>query len=173
MAINDDGGVAAGGLLEPGYGDVLWTPSPAVTERARITAYLRWLAAERDLPFDGYDALWRWSVSEPASFWASVWDYFGVLGDRAPGPVLDGGPMPAVRWFSGTTINYARNALRTAWTDPGRFALIYRNERDEGGALTYGQLAAEVAGNHCVRLSRAAGRHFSRRNWPERRQARG
>ena len=60
MAINDDGGAAAGRLLEPGYGDVLWTPSPAVTERARITAYLRWLAAERDLPFDGYDALWRW-----------------------------------------------------------------------------------------------------------------
>ncbi len=68
MAINDDGGAAAGGLLEPGYGDVLWTPSPAVTERARITAYLRWLAAERDLPFDGYDALWRWSVSRAGQF---------------------------------------------------------------------------------------------------------
>ncbi len=145
MAINDDGGAAAGGLLAPGYGDVLWTPSPAVTERARITAYLRWLAAERDLPFDGYDALWRWSVTEPASFWASIWDYFGVLGDRAPGPVLDGGPMPGVRWFSGTTINYARNALRAARTDPGRVALIYCTERDDGGALTYGQLAAEVA----------------------------
>ncbi len=150
MAINDEGGPAGAGaatdeLLEPGYGDVLWTPDQAVTERARITAYLRWLAAERGLEFGGYDELWRWSTSHPADFWATVWDYFGVLGERGTGPVLDGGPMPDVRWFSGARVNYARNALRAARTDPARVALIYRSERTGRGALTYGELAAEVA----------------------------
>ena len=43
------------------------------------------------------------------------------------------------------TINYARNALRAARTDPGRVALIYRSERAGRGALTYGELAGEVA----------------------------
>ena len=73
-------GTTAAGLLEPGYGDVLWTPAPAVTDRARVTAYLRWLAAERGLDLDGYDALWRWSVRQPGDFWATIWDYFDVLG---------------------------------------------------------------------------------------------
>ena len=150
MAINDEGGTAVGsaataGLTEPGYGDVLWTPDAAVTERARITAYRRWLARERGIDVDGYDALWRWSTSHPGDFWASVWDYFDVLGERGTGPVLAGGPMPDVRWFSGGHVNYARNALRAARTDPGRVAVIYRAERAERGALTYGELAAEVA----------------------------
>ena len=150
MAINDEGSATVGsattgGLTEPGYGDVLWTPDAAVTERARITAYRRWLASERGIDVDGYDALWRWSTSQPGDFWASIWDYFGVLGERGTGPVLAGGPMPDVRWFSGGCVNYARNALRAARTDPGRVALIYRAERAERGALTYGELAAEVA----------------------------
>ncbi len=150
MAINDEGSTTvgsatAGELTEPGYGDVLWTPDAAVTERARITAYRRWLASERGIDVDGYDALWRWSTSHPGDFWASIWDYFDVLGERGTGPVLAGGPMPDVRWFSGGCVNYARNALRAARTDPGRVALIYRAERAERGALTYGELAAEVA----------------------------
>src|SRR5208283_5911242 len=116
MAINDEGstavgGATTGGLTEPGYGDVLWTPDAAVTERARITAYRRWLASERGIDVDGYDALWRWSTSHPGDFWASIWDYFDVLGERGTGPVLAGGPMPDVRWFSGGSVNYARNAL--------------------------------------------------------------
>jgi acetoacetyl-CoA synthetase len=127
-----------GGLAGRGYGEVLWEPDPEVTERARITAYLRWLAAERGKKFGGYDDLWQWSVTEPASFWASVWDYFGVLGDRGTGPVLDGGPMPDVHWFRGATLNYARNALRTARTDPGRVAIIYRTEQGGDSATGTG-----------------------------------
>src|SRR5208282_2664143 len=71
--------------------------------------------------------------------------YFEVLGDRGPGPVLAGQVMPDVRWFAGATLNYARNALRTAWTDPDRTALIFSAERRHGGALTYAELAARVA----------------------------
>ena len=146
-------GARGAGLTEQGYGDVLWEPSAHDVESARITAYLRWLAAERGLDFGGYEELWRWSVSRLADFWGTIWDYFDVRGDRGPGPVLDGGPMPDVRWFSGATINYARNALRTAQTDPDRVALIFRTERELGdssprelgGSISYGELAAEVA----------------------------
>jgi acetoacetyl-CoA synthetase len=53
--------------------------------------------------------------------------------------------MPDVRWFDGATLNYARNALRTAWTDPERTAIIYDSERSRAGRLTYSQLAGEVA----------------------------
>jgi acetoacetyl-CoA synthetase len=131
-------------LTGRGYGTVLWEPGQQVLHDARITRFIRWLAG-RGLPFDGYPGLWEWSVTQPAAFWSAVWDYFEVLGHRGPGPVLAGQVMPDVQWFTGATLNYARNALRTAWTDPGRTAIIFDSERARSGRLTYAQLAREVA----------------------------
>jgi acetoacetyl-CoA synthetase len=136
-ASNDD-------LLSHGYGAVLWEPDAKTVRNARITRFMNWLAAERDLRFGGYDDLWQWSVTSPGDFWTAIWDYFGVLGDRGDGPALAGEVMPDVRWFSGATLNYARNALRTAMTDPGRTAIVFDSERARAGSLTYGELAAEV-----------------------------
>ena len=138
------------GLGGSGYGDVLWRPGADLADRARISGYRRWLAAERgvatpDSPGHGYPALWRWSVTDPAGFWDSLWDYFGVLGERGGGPVLTGGPMPDVSWFEGATLNYARNALRAGQADPARLAVIARDEDGGQRTLSYGQLAAEVA----------------------------
>src|SRR6185312_5895174 len=61
------------------------------------------------------------------------------------GPVLAGEVMPDVQWFGGATLNYARNALRTAWTDPDRTAIIFDSERSRAGSLSYGDLAQQVA----------------------------
>jgi acetoacetyl-CoA synthetase len=161
MPMDDDAGAVAG-LPGRGYGDVLWEPSPEVVKRARVTDYRRWLG-ERGISAGGpgepvpggetlaaaaardYHDLWRWSVEQPAAFWGSLWDYFAVLGERGEGPVLTGGPMPGVTWFAGATLNYARNALRTALTDPARIAVIGRDEEGELATLTYAELAAEVA----------------------------
>src|SRR5215475_4374326 len=154
-----DNEVATGpGLLGSGYGDVLWEPSAEVVKRARVTDYRRWLAARgvslgdpaapgasADALARDYHLLWQWSVDEPGAFWGSLWDYFGVLGERGDGPVLTGGQMPDVTWFPGATLNYARNALRAAVTDPARTAVIAAGEQSQPVTLTYGQLAAEVA----------------------------
>jgi acetoacetyl-CoA synthetase len=131
-------------LSSRGYGAVLWEPDEQIVHDARITRFMRWLAG-RDHRFSGYDDLWRWSVTQPGEFWSAVWDYFEVLGDRGPGPVLAGQTMPDMRWFTGATLNYARNALRTAWTDPDRTAIIFDSERSRAGRLTYAQLAQQVA----------------------------
>ncbi len=132
-------------LAGRGYGAVLWEPDEKTVHEARVTRFMNWLAARHALHFGGYGDLWRWSVTEPAAFWSSIWDYFDVLGDRGDGPVLAGTAMPDVRWFTGATLNYARNALRAAWTDPDRIAVIFDSERNRGGTLSYAQLAAEVA----------------------------
>jgi len=129
-----------------GYGAILSTPTQADIERARITDYGRWLSARMGVSNDGgYRALWEWSVADPSEFWTSVWDYFDVLGSRGDGPVLQGGAMPGVTWFSGSTLNYARNALRTASTDPDRTAIIYRSEAGHHGSLNYAELDEQVA----------------------------
>jgi acetoacetyl-CoA synthetase len=130
-------------LLGSDYGEVLWEPGPEVIDQARITQYLRWLAEHQGVAAADYQDLWEWSVGEPAAFWDSLWDYFGVLGQRGDGPALRG-QLPEATWFPGATLNYARNALRTARTDPGRAAIIACTEDAPPRTLTYGELAAEV-----------------------------
>jgi acetoacetyl-CoA synthetase len=146
---------ADGVLAAQGYGATLWMPDAATVQNARVTRYIRWLADRGvDLvpPGDAaegpaaYQRLWRWSTENTGAFWTSVWDYFDVLGNRpASGPVLTGTTMPDVHWFPGATLNYTRNALRTAVTDPDRAAIIFSSERGRDGTLSYGELAAEVA----------------------------
>ena len=137
---------AAVGHAEPVVeGTLLWAPSAADLEHARITTFLRWLAAERGLSFSGYEELWQWSVDQPGGFWEAVWDFFDVPGNRGDGPALEGGPMPDVRWFAGATVNYARVALRRAESDPDATAVIFRSEAGHRATLTYRELAAEVA----------------------------
>ena len=138
---DDDPATVLGGR---DYGATLWEPSEQSVREARITDYLAWLRDTAGQNLVGYDELWRWSVAELEEFWASVWDYFGVLGRRGDGPVLAGGPMPDVRWFGGTTLNYARNALRLAQTHPDQTAVIFRSEAGRSGTLSYAELAAEV-----------------------------
>jgi len=133
-----------------GYGATLWEPDAKTVKNARVSRYVRWLADRGvliggDGPAARYQDLWTWSVDNPGEFWTSIWDYFDVLGDRGDGPALTAGIMPHVHWFPGATLNYARNALRTAWTDPDREAIIFSSERGRSGSLTYAELAAEVA----------------------------
>jgi acetoacetyl-CoA synthetase len=132
------------------YGDTLWAPTAESAGRTEIVRYARWLASHGGPVTDGADGipsyrkLWQWSVDEPAAFWSSIWDFFGVLGVRGDGPVLTG-QMPDVGWFGGSALNYARNALHRAGVDPARTAVIYSSEGGRDGRLSYGELASRVA----------------------------
>ena len=64
------------------------------------------------LTFADYDALWRWSVTDLAGFWRSIWDYFDVVAHTPPTATLADRRMPGARWFPGATLNYAENVLR-------------------------------------------------------------
>ncbi|HTR94362.1 MAG TPA: acetoacetate--CoA ligase [Trebonia sp.] len=150
MTETDTDGAAAG----QGYGATLWVPDAQTVGNARISHYLGWLAGRgvdvaRPAGPEGataaYQRLWQWSVGNPGEFWASVWDYFEVLGDRPRGgPAITGTTMPDVHWFPGATLNYARNALRTAVSNPDQAAIIYSSERGRDGSLSYRELADEV-----------------------------
>jgi acetoacetyl-CoA synthetase len=149
MAGDEASGMAGG----HGYGAVLWEPDAETVKNARVSHYTRWLADRGIQTADpasvggpqAYQRLWEWSVQDPGPFWTSVWEYFDVLGTR-PGdePALTGTTMPGMHWFPGATLNYARNALRTAWTDPDRPAIVAASERDRTITLTYAELATEA-----------------------------
>lgn len=124
-------------------GDLLWAPSLARAERARLTDYAVWLRQRRGRSFTEYEALWRWSVETPGAFWHSIWDYFGVRAHQAPeAPVAGSLEMPGTRWFPGATLNYAEHALAGA---DEHLALIHWDEEGERGRMTRRELAGAVA----------------------------
>jgi acetoacetyl-CoA synthetase len=121
----------------------LWEPPTELVERARMTEYMRWLAAERGLELDGYDDLWRWSVDDLEGFWSSIWDFFEVQADGGYDQVLGSREMPGAEWFAGTRLNYAEHIF--AGKDDAETAILHASELRELGELSWGELRAQVA----------------------------
>ncbi|MBM3678377.1 MAG: acetoacetate--CoA ligase [Actinobacteria bacterium] len=123
-------------------GGVIWRPGPEDISGSRLSAFIRWLAAERGLELDGYAPLHAWSVADLEGYWTAVWDYFGVRASVPARRVLSGSTMPDVRWFEGAELNLAEGFLAGA---PDDAALVWGDESGEVGEMTYGRLRAEVA----------------------------
>ncbi|CAJ1587448.1 acetoacetate--CoA ligase [[Mycobacterium] wendilense] len=127
--------------------ELLWRPSEERIQSAPITKYLRWLREERGLDFAGYEDLWRWSVTELEAFWASIWDFSGIIAHRGYDRVLDRRVMPGARWFDGALVNYAEQSLWRArepeWAD--RPAVVCESESRPRMELSWQQLGEQVA----------------------------
>jgi acetoacetyl-CoA synthetase len=126
-------------------GEILWQPRPDARETTRVGEYMRWLERERSLSFADYRELWTWSVTDIESFWASIWDYFGVRSDTPRGEVLPERVMPGADWFPGVSINYARHLIEQARQRPDDVAVVASSQTREAVELTFGELEAQVA----------------------------
>ena len=116
-----------------------------------MTLYREWLAQERGLGFESYDALWRWSVSDLSAFWQSIWDYFDMQSPTPHTQVRDGAAMPHTRWFTGARVNYVHQVFRhVAAADAAGFAAIISHNEESLGqgsarTLSWPQLRQQVA----------------------------
>jgi acetoacetyl-CoA synthetase len=124
-------------------GEKLWEPSPETLERSQMTRYMRWLAGQRGVEADGYEALWTWSVTELDDFWASIWDYFEVTSSSPYTEVLAERTMPGARWFEGAALNYAEHVFRGK--PDQEVAVVYGSELRPLGELTWGELRERTA----------------------------
>ncbi|MER7275485.1 acetoacetate--CoA ligase [Dactylosporangium sp. NPDC000244] len=123
---------------------VLWEPPSDVRENTRIGAFLHRLEAERGLAFDDYQALWQWSVDEPAEFWRAIWDQFEVLAHVAPSDTLPDATMPGARWFPGARLNYAEHVLRMPGVAGDEPIVIARSQTRGPVDLTAAELREQV-----------------------------
>jgi acetoacetyl-CoA synthetase len=112
-----------------------------------IRLYQDWLQTQRGLSFDNYDALWRWSVTDLAGFWQSIWDYFELQSPTPHAAVLTGSRMPGARWFEGAQLNYAHEVFRHVdkACAAGFPAIVSRNEKGQHRELGWPQLRMQVA----------------------------
>ena len=131
------------GIEKAERGEKLWEPSAETVKSSAMTAYMRWLAADRGVELDGYEDLWRWSVDDLEAFWRSIWEYFQVSADGKPDQVLASREMPGARWFEGTALNYAEHVFRDR--DDDEVAILHASELRELDELTWGELRESVA----------------------------
>ncbi|MCK6212131.1 acetoacetate--CoA ligase [Georgenia sp. EYE_87] len=126
--------------LSAADGEVIWRPDPETagdTQTERFAAFVR----ARGVPLgEGYQALWEWSVEDSDGFWSSFVEFAGIRLGGEPGPVRNGEPMPATRWFPGRTLNFARHML------DGRdgTALIAISEDGNTDEISFEDLRAQV-----------------------------
>lgn len=119
----------------------IWSPSLFRIADANLTRFMAF-AVGRGAPSSDYAALYRWSIAEPAAFWAALFDFAGVIADRGSAVLEDGGRMPGARWFAGTRLNFAENLLRGPDLEP---ALVFRNEHGLRREISWRELRSEVA----------------------------
>ena len=130
-------------LSEPDVPEVIWQPTAERLARARIGKFTEWLRAEKQLHFDGYEALWRWSVADPDAFWAALVEHFDLPLEGERTPVLADRSMPGARWFPRTRTNYVRQIFRHSTAE--RPAIIFRNEAGQRDEVSWARLEGEVA----------------------------
>jgi len=118
----------------------LWSPSP---DRVAQTAVDRF---RRDVRPDAHDVegLWEWSVSEPEAFWASLWEWCGIVGDRGDRLLERADEFWKWRFLPDATLNVAENLLADR---PGAnsVAIIERRENGDAQSTTWADLRLEVA----------------------------
>ncbi len=123
--------------------EILWQPDAARIERANVTRFADIAGERRGGRFDDYPALHRWSVDQREDFWALVWEFCEVIGERGSERVLvDGERMPGARWFPDARLNFAENLLRRRDHAP---AILFKGEGRALERWSFAELYREVS----------------------------
>ncbi len=131
-----------------------------------MTAYMRWLAAERDLDFRRRATSASGSgpslTSRPSG--ARSGTTSTSIADGDPEPALASADMPGAEWFPNTRLNYAEHIFRDK--DPAALAIQHLAEGGTLGQITWGELSERVAAFAAGLRSLGVAKRRSRRRLP-------
>lgn len=123
--------------------EILWRPATDDIRNSRLTAYRSWLHDVYGYSFGDYESLWQWSVDQPDQFWKTIAEYFNVRFHTPYTAVLSGDSMPDVRWFDGSTLNYAEHIY--LGMSGQTTAIVFTAEDGESREIPVDQMWNEVA----------------------------
>ena len=122
--------------------DVLWSPDSNRVTNSKLIHYMTWLKSKKNLGFEGYQDLWKWSVDKHEEFWESVWEYFNVGKVNDYSSVLEGASIYESKWFDGAKVNYSEQVFAKRDDD---VAIIAINEECQKRTVSYEELYFQVA----------------------------
>ena len=121
-------------------GEILYTPDATRVGQTQMREF----AGSRD-----FEALHKWSISQPEDFWASVWDYCAVAGERGQ-RVIQRTEFPSdpsrefisTKFFPDAKLSVVENFLRHTGSGD---AIIAINETGEREIRSWDELRIRVA----------------------------
>ena len=133
--------------------NALWQPSAERIAAANLTAFIRHIEKQWSVSIESYAGLHRFSIEEMEKFWASLWDFCGVIAaTRGERIILDKDRMPGARFFPDARLNFAENCLRRR---DGAPAIFFQAENRARREWSWRQLYDGVS--RLVQAMRAAG----------------
>lgn len=88
----------------------IWTPSEDSISRTHLLRFMDHYYAA--LARGDYASMHRESLTDPARFWSSVWDYCGVEGDKGTHFYRPAADMKSAKFLPDAQLNFAENLLR-------------------------------------------------------------
>jgi len=128
--------------MERAMKDPIWQPSQHRITHANLTNYLDYLSDNYALKFTDYSELHQWSINNRAQFWASIWDFCGVIGDPGEQELIKGNGMLEDRFFPAAKLNFAENLLQRKDHDD---AMVFWAEDKTGQRVIWKELYDEVS----------------------------
>lgn len=122
---------------------VLWQPDLETQDHSHLYQFMRWLHLEKNLYFEDYHALWKWSCDFQADFWESLWIYFRIIAHSPYETVLENSGMPGARWFVGATLNYAEHVFRGKSSEYP--AIVFQSEIHGMQQISWDELEQQTA----------------------------
>jgi acetoacetyl-CoA synthetase len=120
----------------------LWAPTQTQITESLVWQFITYVSNKYDQPINSYPELYEWSLREKEKFWASVWDYCGVVGVKGEKILVDGNDIEKAIWFPEARLNFAENLLQKKTDDT---AIYFQAEDKVRSELTWKQLYAQVA----------------------------
>ena len=85
---------------------------PAAPEKTALAEFMKYVEVGARKSFSGYRDFWQWTVQNRETFWNTIWDNFGIVGDRGQTVFDAGSKFQEGRFFPDSRINFAENLLR-------------------------------------------------------------
>ncbi len=124
-------------------GKMLWKPTEDRVKASNMYRFIQFVNERFGHNLHDFNALYQWSIDHIPAFWASLWDFAGIIASKPYDRVVDDvKKMPGAQWFSGARLNFAENLLR--YRD-NRTSLIFKGEGRPSVKMTYAELYDEVA----------------------------
>ncbi len=136
-------------------GRLLWTPDPEKAHHTHLYQFANRLKETAGFDWrEDYDALWQWSVDQPAEFWSELWDWHDIIGEKGSIEIAHKNQMPGAKFFPEARVNYAENMLADAddslafiaYGEDGRCTRLTRAEIKEQALALAGWMKAHGIG---------------------------
>jgi len=122
---------------------LLWKPSQGRIKNSNMYRFMNFVNQKYGTDFAEYRPLYQWSVENIPEFWATFWDFAGIISSKPYDTVVDDlSKFPGATWFVGARLNFAENLLR--YRDDHR-AFIFKGETQKTVTMTYAELYDTVA----------------------------